>query len=215
LTQTIAACNSTGLATKPIIQFTSPLTVCLLSDAIPQEDCSVGSGVVAMAYIPLWQHSEHRSREDRVCLVCMSGSVEDEHYFLFDCPPYSHIRQQYSHLFHQASTSVAAFLATDQPNVVGGYLKTCVSQRQSFLANPPLAWLLNFLELDQCGACGVAVLAPSFITTSPQQFLWCSIVKHLLSNTFKHLMLSVCCFPSYCVLTLLMSPQDKKCKLID
>ncbi len=46
----------------------------------------------------------------------MSGSVEDGHHFLFDCPAYSHIRQQYSHLLHQAS--VAAFLATDQPNVV-------------------------------------------------------------------------------------------------
>ncbi len=52
--------------------------------------------------------SEHRSREDRVCFVCMSGSVEDEHYFLFDCPACSHIRQQYSHLFHQASPSLAA-----------------------------------------------------------------------------------------------------------
>jgi len=58
--------------------------------------------------------SELRSREDRVCLVCMSGSVEDEHHFLFDRPTYNHIRQQYSHLFHQASPSVAAFLATDQ-----------------------------------------------------------------------------------------------------
>ena len=34
LTQTIAACNSTGRSTKPIIQFTSTLTICLLSDAI-------------------------------------------------------------------------------------------------------------------------------------------------------------------------------------
>ena len=92
--------------------------------------------------------SEHRSREERVCLVCMSGSVEDEHHFLFDCPAYCHIRQQYSHLFHQASSSVAAFLATDQPNVVGNYLKTCFAQRQSVLASPLLAWLLNFVELD-------------------------------------------------------------------
>ncbi len=75
--------------------------------------------------------SEHRSREDRVCLVCMSGSVEDEHHFLSDCPAYNHIRQQYSHLFHSASPSVAASLATDQPNVVGSYLKTCFAQRQS------------------------------------------------------------------------------------
>ena len=53
------------------------------------------------------------------------------------------------------------------------------------------------------------VLAPSFITASLQQFLWCFIVERL-----EHV-LSVYCFPSYCLLTPLMSPKDKKCKLID
>ncbi len=76
----------------------------------------------------------------------MSGSVEDEHQFLFDCPAYSYVRQRDSHLFHQASPSVV--LATDQPNVVGSYLKTCFAQRQTVLASPLLAWLLNFVELD-------------------------------------------------------------------
>ena len=69
--------------------------------------------------------SAYHSREDRVCLVCMSGSVEDKHHFLFDCPTYSHIRQQYSHLFHQASPSVEIFLATDHPNVVGNQDLLC------------------------------------------------------------------------------------------
>ena len=55
-----------------------------------------------------------------------------------------------------------------------------------------------------------AVLAPSFITASHQQFLWCSIVERL-----EQLVLSVYCFPSYCLLTPLMSPKDIKCKLID
>ena len=130
-----------------------------------------------------------RSREERVCLVCMSSSVEDGHFFLFDCPAYSHICQQYSHLFHLASSSIAAFLTTDQPNVVDSYLKNCFAQRQSFLASPLFAsnWLLNFVELDWCRACGVAILAPSFITASLQQFLWCFIVERL-----EHLVLSVC-----------------------
>ncbi len=81
----------------------------------------------------------------------MSGSVEDEHHLLFDCPAYSHIRQQYSHLFHQVSPSVATssnFLATDHPNVVGSCLKTYFAQKQTVLASPLLAWLLNFVELD-------------------------------------------------------------------
>ncbi|DBA66069.1 TPA: hypothetical protein ACH3X2_003073 [Trebouxia sp. C0005] len=99
-------------------------------------------------------------------LVCLSGSVEEEHHRLFDCPANSHIQQQYSHLFHQASPSVAAFLATDQFNVVGSHLKTCFAQRQSVLASPLLVWLLNFVELVECRACGVAVLGPSFITAS-------------------------------------------------
>ena len=136
----------------------------------------------------------------------MSGSVEDDHRFLFDCPTYNHMRQQYSHLFHSVSPLVAAFLATDQPNVVGSYLKTWFAQRQSVLASPLLAWLLNFVELGQCRACGVAVLAPSVITVSHQQFLWWPIVERL-----EHVVLSVHCFPSYCLLAPLMSPKNKKC----
>ncbi len=45
--------------------------------------------------------SEHCSVEDR------SGSLGDDHHFMFDCPAYSYISQQhvhmYSHLFRQAS----------------------------------------------------------------------------------------------------------------
>ena len=47
------------------------------------------------------------------------------------------------------------------------------------------SWLLAV-----CRVCGVAVIAPSFITASLQQFLWCSIVARL-----ENLELSVCCFP--------------------
>ncbi len=64
----------------------------------------------------------------QICFVCMSGSVEDQHHFLIDCPTYSHMIQQYSHLLRQASPSVAAFLATDQPNVVGSFFETCFAQ---------------------------------------------------------------------------------------
>ena len=95
-----------------------------------------------------------RSREMTRChrrvfqIVCIFWVNRKRTPFLFDCPAYSHIRQQYSHLFHQASSSVATFLATDQSNVVGSYLKTCFAQRQTVLASPLLAWLLNFIELD-------------------------------------------------------------------
>ena len=34
-------------------------------------------------------------------------------------------------------------------------------------------------------------------------------------ESLGHLVLSVCCVPSHCLLTPLMSPDDKKCKLVD
>ncbi len=46
------------------------------------------------------------------------------------------IRECCSHLFQQASPSVATFLPTDQPSVVGSYLKGCFAQRQTVLASP-------------------------------------------------------------------------------
>ncbi len=57
----------------------STLNICLLSDAILTGDWSVGSGVVAMAYM-LTQAASAKivniAAENRVCLVCMSGSVD-------------------------------------------------------------------------------------------------------------------------------------------
>ena len=38
LAQTVAACNSTGLSTKPIIQFINALGICLHSDVISTGD---------------------------------------------------------------------------------------------------------------------------------------------------------------------------------
>jgi hypothetical protein len=55
------------------------------------------------------------------------------------------------------------------------YLKTRFAQRQSFLASPLLAWRLNFVEPDECGAYGVVVVAPSFIT---------ALLQHYFSNFF-------------------------------
>ena len=91
------------------------------------------------------------------CFVVCSAFATAESVPLESVTPVTHgsrgtshasVTQQYSHLFHQASPSVAVFLATDQPNVIGSYLKTCFAQRQSVLASPLLAWLLNFVELD-------------------------------------------------------------------
>ncbi len=84
----------------------------------------------------------------------MSGSFEDEQHFLFDCPAYSHIRQQYSHLFHQASSSVAAFLATDLPNVLGGHLRRVLHKDKAWFVRANTSgntleefWMLQYHSL--------------------------------------------------------------------
>ena len=86
--------------------------------------------------------------------------------------------------------------------MVGTYLRTCFARRQSGLATPLLAWLLNFVELGQCRVHGVTILAPSFMTASHQQFLGSSIVQRLerLVVYVVFLVLSVDC---------LMSPKGK------
>ena len=38
-------------------------------------------------------------REQRFCLVCGSNTAEDEHLFLFDCPAYCHIRNNFAAIF--------------------------------------------------------------------------------------------------------------------
>ena len=50
-----------------------------------------------------------------------SGSIEDEHHFLFDCPAYRHIslRSDYSKLFQHPAPTVASFLATEQLECAG------------------------------------------------------------------------------------------------
>ena len=62
-------------------------------------------------------------------------------------------------------------------------------------------------ELCRARACGIAVLASSFLTASPQHLFLCSIVKRHCLN------ISVHCCPSYCLLTPLMSlsPKDRQC----
>jgi len=41
-----------------------------------------------------------------------------------------------------------------------------------------------------------------------------AFVTPVCYSCLEHLVLSVYCFPSYCLLTPLMSPKDKKCKLV-
>ena len=71
-------------------------------------------------------------RDDRVCEVCKSECVENEHHFLFDCPAYAHIRYNHATLFHGIQT-VSAVVNNDNPCLLGRYLRQCFEHRQSVL----------------------------------------------------------------------------------
>lgn len=73
-------------------------------------------------------------REDRVCEVCNSLCVEDEHRFLFDCPAYAHTRGGHATLFQSLIQTVASVVNTDDPSLLGRYLSQCFDHRQSLLA---------------------------------------------------------------------------------
>ncbi len=49
-------------------------------------------------------------------------------------------------------------------------------------------------------------MQPTCCCEETSQFHWCSVAERL-----EHLVLSVYCFPSYCLLTPVMSPKHKKC----
>jgi hypothetical protein len=161
-----------------ITQSTAPAWVCLKGlYAIQTGHYSVGCLDVVTGRFG--KGVDHCSRQDRICLVCMSGSV-DEHRFL------PHIQSHTSALqlpFSSGSILKIVLLRssfsgqyTDQPNLLGNYLEACLVQSQSVLASPLVVWLLSFAELKR----GVVALTPSFITASCLQ-----LFGALLSNALN------------------------------
>ena len=71
---------------------------------------------------------------DRGCLVCNSpGCVEDEQYYIFDCPAYDHFRVKYVNPLQYCCT-VAEFLSLCEPNACGGFLADCFAYRKEILS---------------------------------------------------------------------------------
>ena len=71
-------------------------------------------------------------RDDRVCEVCKSGCVENEHHFLFDCPAYAHIRYSHATLFHGMQT-VSSVINSNNSCLLGRYLRQRFEHRQYVL----------------------------------------------------------------------------------
>ena len=74
-------------------------------------------------------------REQRFCLVCGSHTAEDEHHFLFDCPAYCHIRNNFDAIFWGPVPTLSSFFALHDPKVIGRFLKECFAYRNTLLTN--------------------------------------------------------------------------------
>ena len=72
-------------------------------------------------------------RDRRICQHCHMQAVEDEQHFLFDCPLYKTIREQYAFLFGQDQGSIRLFLErnADQMSSFAQYIHLCFQARMS------------------------------------------------------------------------------------
>ena len=53
-------------------------------------------------------------REQRHCVFCTSGSAEDEHHFVFDCPAYCAIRNRFTNIFWGPAPTLSSFFTLPQ-----------------------------------------------------------------------------------------------------
>ncbi len=60
-------------------------------------------------------------REQRHCIFCTSGSAEDEHHFVFDCPAYCAIRNKLTDIFWGPAPTLSSFLTLHDPKVMLGF----------------------------------------------------------------------------------------------
>ena len=83
-------------------------------------------------------------RENRVCLSCKAGNVEDELHLLLDCPSYAHLRQDFfekiKSILGEVNQKVfnkrqmIALLNSNSPkllNIIVNFMNKCMSKRNS------------------------------------------------------------------------------------
>jgi len=56
-------------------------------------------------------------REQRHCVFCASGSAEDEHYFVFDCPANCAIRNKFINIFWGPAPTLSSLFTLHDPKV--------------------------------------------------------------------------------------------------
>lgn len=87
--------------------------------------------------------------------MCRSSSVEDVHYFLFDCSAYTHTRGAFAALFHTA-VSTAGTLALVGRHQLSIY-DCCVPMKHAAKESKVNVGRKADLE-DSCGACNFPAL---------------------------------------------------------
>ena len=65
-------------------------------------------------------------REERICKICNSGEVENEHHFLIECQSYEHLKIKYQ----MHNTDTCSLLKTVNPEVLGNYLMEAFGERE-------------------------------------------------------------------------------------
>ena len=78
--------------------------------------------------------------EDTVCHVCQSLFVEDEQYFLFECPLYAQTTGTIAALFQEQPHSVASLINNNDPTMyLGRYHRTCFLHKQVVLEHDSIS----------------------------------------------------------------------------
>jgi len=73
-------------------------------------------------------------REQRHCVFCASGSAEDEHHFVFDCPAHCVIRNRFTNIFWSPAPTLSSFFTLHDPQVIARFLKECFEHRNTLVA---------------------------------------------------------------------------------
>ena len=73
-------------------------------------------------------------REQRHCIFCASGSAEDEHHFVFDCPAYCAIRNKFTNMFWGPAPTLSSFFTLHDPKVIARFLRECFEHRNTLVA---------------------------------------------------------------------------------
>ena len=73
-------------------------------------------------------------REQRHCVFCASGSAEDEHHFVFDCPAYCAIRNTFTNIFWGPNPTLSSFFTLHDPKIIARFLRECFEYRNTLLA---------------------------------------------------------------------------------